>query len=64
MPSENMTMSSIQLLFNSTTHGLNKTQHKHLERPLLSTNIIKCARLHSYTLFEGPRYLGHDFLLH
>lgn len=63
-PLERRPCHPFKLSFNPTAHGLNKTQHKHLERPLLSTNTIKCAWLLSCILFEGPRYRGHDFLLH
>lgn len=46
------------------THVLNRSQHKHLEGPLLSPNIIKCAWLQSCILFEGFHYYsGKDFIL-
>lgn len=64
MPSGNTTMSSNQLLWNPTAHKLNKSQHKHLEGPLLSTNIIKCAWLYGHILSEGSHYyLGNEFIL-
>ena len=55
----------IQLSWSPTACVFTNTQHKHLEEPLLTTNIIKCAWLPSCILFRGSHYYpGSDFILH